>query len=87
MTKVALVTGANTGIGLAIAERLLADGYALGYATAGKDESYKAPLDELRVRYGDDRIAWVYGDLAESEGPGAARREDVRRARAASTCS
>jgi hypothetical protein len=60
--KVALVTGANTGIGLAIATRLLADGYALGYATV--DDKNKGPLDELT-----GTIEWVHGDLTDPDVP------------------
>jgi NAD(P)-dependent dehydrogenase (short-subunit alcohol dehydrogenase family) len=67
--KVALVTGANTGIGLAIAERFLVDGYALGYATAGNDDNHEGPYVDLRQRYGDERIHWVFGDLADPKEP------------------
>jgi NAD(P)-dependent dehydrogenase (short-subunit alcohol dehydrogenase family) len=62
-----MVTGANTGIGLAIAQRLLDDGYRVAYATAGDDERHRGPLDELRQK---GTVAHVFGDLMDPEVPG-----------------
>ena len=64
--RVALVTGANSGIGYAIAERLLTDGYALGYATSDRDSAKLEAFDRL-AHFG--RVHWVSGDLADPDVP------------------
>ena len=61
--RVALVTGANTGIGRATATRLLRDGYALGCATHERDEETAGELRSL------GRVHHVWGDLGDAAVP------------------
>jgi len=61
--RVALVTGANKGVGLAIAERLLRDGFALGFATREPDEE---TANELRAL---GELHEVSGDLTDASVP------------------
>lgn len=61
--RVALVTGASTGIGLAVARRLRRDGYALGFHTKDEDAESKARFDEVAGTKG----VWIPGDLSDPD--------------------
>src|SRR2546430_8385541 len=64
--RVAIVTGANTGIGLAIAERLQQDGFALGYVSLDRDDESKEQFERLA---GLGAAHWASGDLSDPAVP------------------
>jgi len=64
--KVALVTGADSGIGLAIAERLQRDAFALLFATRKRDEEAHEVYERLSA---GGEVHWAIGDLADAAVP------------------
>jgi NAD(P)-dependent dehydrogenase (short-subunit alcohol dehydrogenase family) len=66
MSRVALVTGADKGIGRAIAERLQRDGFALVFASRKRDDESGAVFERLSE---GGEVLWAAGDLADPAVP------------------
>jgi NAD(P)-dependent dehydrogenase (short-subunit alcohol dehydrogenase family) len=66
MSRVAIVTGADTGIGWAIARRLQSDGFALGFHTRDGADDARARFEEISSR---GQAEWLVADLSDPELP------------------
>jgi glucose 1-dehydrogenase len=64
MSGVALVTGASTGIGWAIAERLQHDGFAVAFHTRDESDDSRERFEEISGR---GRACWLKGDLGDPD--------------------
>lgn len=64
--KVAIITGAGQGIGLAYADRFLAEGAKVVIAEVAEDRG-KGAVDELSQEYGDDDVAFVQTDISDEQ--------------------
>jgi len=60
--RVAIVRGANSGIGWAIAERLQQDGFALAFHSRDEDAEDRERFERLAER---GRAHWIVGDVSD----------------------
>lgn len=68
--KVAVVTGGTRGIGLAIAHRLLADGFDVLATYRGDTAAAESAAAELRAAAGDRTVEVLAADISTGDGAG-----------------